>query len=167
MLKYIPNPRVQAPLSRHVRPARMAALALCAGLAGCGAAGTEGGVTRSAARAVGWAASDVPEARDFVRASRPTGELEWIPVGRAGLERPVRARDRAGVESLEAALREERDRNVGQSRRPLPRGAYGRPLPSVAAPAASAGGAPATFPVNQNRLRQMREDSERARQISR
>jgi hypothetical protein len=149
----------------------MAALCLvpCLVLAGCSAGGEAGqGLTRGAARTVGWAAGDLPEAKDFVRATRPTEDLAWIPVGRAGLERPVRARDAGGVSTLEAALREERDRNVAQARRPLPRGAYGTPLPSVAVPdqgaPATAGGQPATFPVNQNRLRQMRDNAERARQ---
>jgi hypothetical protein len=166
MPKYSPPRHDQARAMPELPVRRMVALALCMGLAACGATGGEGGPARSAAQAVGWAATTIPEARDFVRASRPAGELAWIPVGRAGLERPVRARDRAGVESLEAALREERDRNIGQSRRALPRGAYGRPLPSVATPAAAPGSGPTTFPVNQNRLREMRENSQRARQIS-
>jgi hypothetical protein len=147
----------------------MPCLAAALALAGCTTSG-EGrpDLACGAARTVGWAAGDLPEAKDFVRATRPTGDLAWIPVGRAGLERPVRARDAGGVNTLEAALREERDRNVAQARRPLPRGAYGTPLPSVAVPdqgtPAAAGGQPATFPVNQNRLRQMRENSQRARQ---
>jgi hypothetical protein len=164
MLKYMRHSAGQAKAAWL----RAAPAILVLALAGCTAAGGDRDVTRSAARAVGWAAGDVPEAKDFVRATRPQAEeLAWIPVGRAGLERPVRARDAGGVSTLEAALREERERNVSQARRPLPRGAYGQPLPSLALPAqgapSTAAGQPATFPVNQNRLRQMRENSRRVR----
>jgi hypothetical protein len=117
---------------------------------------------RGAASTVGWATT-VPEAKDFVRASRPTTELAYVPVGRGGEARAVSARTITGVRDLEAELDRTRDQREATARRALPGGAYGRALPSVArpptaAPAAS-GNAPSSYPVNPNRLRQLRENS--------
>jgi hypothetical protein len=130
-------------------------------LAACGGTGQQASGLRGAAQTVGWATTAEPEAKDFVRATRqPTDNLAYIPIGRAGLERPVPARSAEGVRTLEAALQDERERNRSTARRALPRGAYGRPLPSVAEPARPSG-APATFPVNPNRLQQMRDNADR------
>ena len=137
-----------------------------AGLLGaCTSAGDPGHPLRGAATTVGLATS-VGEPKDFVKASRSGRELAYIPIGRGGLERPVAVRNAAGVKSLEAELDRRRDAVEAMARRPLPRGAYGQPLPSVAAPPrpASDSGRPDSAPVRASRLRQIRENADRAKQ---
>jgi hypothetical protein len=134
-------------------------------LSACNASNGEGPL-RSAASTVGWATT-VPEAKDFVRTSRTTSELSYVPIGRGGETRPVSPRTIAGVRDLEAELDRTRDERESTARRALPSGAYGRALPSVARPASSSpttapaasGNAPASYPVNPNRLRQLRENA--------
>jgi hypothetical protein len=142
-----------------------AVLCLALVLSACNTGNGEGSL-RGAASTVGWATT-VPEAKDFVRASRSTSELAYVPIGRGGETRPVSPRTLAGVRDLEAELDRTRDQREASARRALPRGAYGRALPSVARPAASnpttapgaSPNAPASYPVNPNRLRQLRENS--------
>ncbi len=143
--------------------------------AGCSPT-AEGSLTRSAAQAVGWATT-VGEPKDFVVARRSNAPLDYVPVGRGGIERPVQPRDAAGVRALEADLDSVRDRSEAFARRPLPSGAYGQPLPSVAAPPRAARGtsgqnlrpdpnAPASYPVSASRVRQMRENARAAGQTT-
>ncbi len=148
---------------------RAAAVALALGLAACN--GTESDSPgRSAAAAIGFATT-TPRPKDFVVASRPTRQLEYIPVGRGGIERPVQPRDVAGVRALESELDSTRDRSENFARRRLPRGAYGQALPSVAAPprparaagARPAGGQADSYPVNPDRARRMRDDARAVR----
>jgi hypothetical protein len=142
----------------------------CAGvmLAGCSATETNHPL-RGAATTVGFATS-AGEPKDFVKASRGKTELAYVPIGRGGIERPVPARSAAQAKDLETELDRTRDQSDNFARRQLPPGAFG---PSVAAPArpvrANAGanerptpGAPESFPVSPNRLRQIRENSRNA-----
>lgn len=139
-------------------------------LAGC-SAGDSGNPVRGAAGIVGFSTT-VPEAKDFVRASRPKGELAYVPVGREPIVRATPSRDPATVAALQQQLDQQRDSSEATARRALPAGAFGRPLPSVARPAAPARSAasnarPAadgSFPVNPNRVRQMRENAQRVQQ---
>jgi hypothetical protein len=127
---------------------------------------------RSAATTIGWATT-APEPKDFVLARRSKGELSYVPIGRQSPERPVVQRNAAAVRDLETQLDQTRDTSERFARRALPPGAYGQALPSVAAPprpaaqsapaARSTSGSPESYPVNPNRLRQMREN---ARQIA-
>lgn len=125
---------------------------------------------RGVATAVGFATT-APQPKDFVIARRSAQPLDYVPVGRGGIERPVQPRDISGVRSLEADLDATRDRSEAFARRTLPSGAYGQSLPSVAAPprpARAAGNArpdpnaPESFPVNPDRARRMREDARAA-----
>jgi hypothetical protein len=153
------------------RCAGFAAAGVVAGLLGaCTPAGDPGHPLRGAATAVGFA-TNVGEPKDFVKATRSGRELAYIPIGRGGIERRVAVRDAAGVRSLEAELDRQRDAVEATARRRLPAGAYGQPLPSVAAPprpsqgaAAPASGQPASAPVSASRLRQIRDNAERAKQ---
>jgi hypothetical protein len=127
---------------------------------------------RSAATAVGWATT-APEPKDFVLARRSKVELDYVPVGRQSPERPVVQRNAAAVRDLETQLDQTRDASERFARRQLPAGAYGQALPSVAAPPRpvaqsapaprSTSGSPDSYPVNPNRLRQIREN---ARQVA-
>lgn len=148
-----------------------AGLAVCvaAGLASCTAA-DQGNPVRGAATLAGFATT-TPEPKDFVIARRSGAPLEYIPVGRGGIERPVQPRNVAGVRTLESELDATRDRSEAFARRNLPGGAYGQPLPSVAAPprpASAAGqpnaGAPASYPVSAQRAREMRDNARAAGQ---
>jgi hypothetical protein len=134
----------------------------------------EGGVTRNAAQAVGWATT-AGEPKDFVVARRGNAPLSYVPVGRGGIERPVQPRDVPGVRALESDLDATRDRSEAFARRQLPSGAYGQPLPSVAAPPRAARGtggqnltpnpnAPASYPVSASRARQLRDNARAAGQ---
>ncbi|MGL4637903.1 MAG: hypothetical protein ACRCWF_18120 [Beijerinckiaceae bacterium] len=123
---------------------------------------------RGAATTVGWA-TQTGEPKDFVLARRSKTELAYVPVGREAAVRPIAVRSAAGARDLEAELDSTRDRSEAFARRQLPAGAYGQPLPSLAAPARTSArpglperptaGAPESFPVNPNRLRQLRENS--------
>jgi hypothetical protein len=124
-------------------------------------------------------ATNVGEPKDFVKASRSGKQLAFVPVGRGGVDRPVVARNAEGARGLESELDRQRDESDAFARRTLPLGAYGAPLPSVAAPPkpapaaarARAGGRPEqptagqpeSYPVSANRLRQIRENAQRAR----
>jgi hypothetical protein len=150
--------------------ARLAAAGLMLAAAACTGA-QEGGAGRGAAVALGLATT-TPQPKDFVVARRSGAPLEYIPVGRGGIERPVQPRDVSGVRALEADLDATRDRSEAFARRQLPSGAYGQALPSVAAPpraARAAGpgpsttGSPESFPVNPDRARRMREDARAVR----
>ena len=153
-------------LSRGTSVYRMlCAIGLLLAITACNSSNGEGPL-RSAASTVGWATT-VPEVKDFVRASRSNTELAYVPVGRGGETRPVSARNIAGVRDLEAELDRTRDASEASARRALPGGAYGRALPSVARPVSSSpttapaasGNSPSSYPVNPNRLRQLRENS--------
>jgi hypothetical protein len=143
-----------------------AAAALAASLAACTAADGDS-PTRSAAQAVGWATTVGPP-KDFVLARRTNQPLDYVPVGRGGVERPVQPRSIASVRELERDLDSRRDRSENFARRPLPRGAYGRPLPSVAAPPRAARAArpdpnaPDSYPVSPARARQIRDNARSA-----
>jgi hypothetical protein len=148
-----------------------AAAALAAVLSAC--TGAEGdNPTRSAAQAVGWATT-VGQPKDFVLARRTNQPLDYVPVGRGGVERPVQPRSIASVRDLEKDLDATRDRSENFARRRLPRGAYGQPLPSVAAPPRPARAArrdarpdpnaPDSYPVSADRARQLRENARNAR----
>jgi hypothetical protein len=146
-----------------------AAIALLA-LAACNSAGDANHPLRGAASKVGWATS-AGEPKDFVIARRGTTELNYVPVGRGGIERPVIVRNAAAVQGLEGELDRQRDQSETFARRQLPSGAYGQPLPSVAAPPRPqraglperpTAGQPDSYPVNPNRLRQIRENSRQA-----
>jgi hypothetical protein len=149
---------------------RVAAVIGVLALAACNGAGDANQPLRGAATKVGWATT-TGEPKDFVIARRGTAELNYVPVGRGGVERPVVIRNAAAVQSLEGELDRQRDQSETFARRQLPSGAYGQPLPSVAAPprAQRAGlperptaGQPESYPVNPNRLRQIRENSRQA-----
>ena len=172
MLPAIAKPSVVSDTAFHAVGARCCAL-LCVGmlLAGCSATETNHPL-RGAATTVGFA-TKAGEPKDFVKASRGKTELAYVPIGRGGIERPVPARTAAQAKDLETELDRTRDQSDNFARRQLPPGAFGQPLPSVAAPArpvrANAGanerptpGAPESFPVSPNRLRQIRENSRQA-----
>jgi hypothetical protein len=154
-----------APIGRTMGRAALA-LAAVLSLAACNGTEGEGGV-RGAAMAVGFATT-TPQPKDFVIARRSAQPLEYVPIGRGGIERPVQPRDVAGVRALERQLDATRDRSEAFARRPLPRGAYGQALPSVARPPkpmrASAGPSPESVPVSAARAREMRENARRVRQ---
>ncbi len=160
----IPGGRFRSSAIR--RPAGFVAACIVAGLVGaCTSAGDPAHPLRGAATTVGFATT-VSEPKDFVKASRSGRELAYIPIGRGGLERPIAVRNAAGIKSLESELDRQRDAVEARARRPLPRGAYGQPLPSVAAPPrpASASGQPESAPVSASRLRQIRDNADRAKQ---
>ncbi len=142
-----------------------AAGVVAAAMGACTPAGDPNHPLRGAATTVGFATT-VGEPKDFVRASRSGRELAYVPIGRGGIERPIPVRNAAAVKSLEAELDRQRDAVDARARRPLPAGAYGQPLPSVAAPPrpASASGQPDSAPVSASRLRQIRDNAERAKQ---
>ncbi len=149
---------------------RMAAVCSLLALAACNSATEPNHPLRGAASTVGWATT-AGAPKDFVIARRGTDELKYVPIGRGGIERPVAVRNAAGVQSLESELDRQRDQSETFARRQLPTGAYGQPLPSVAAPprAQRAGlpekptaGQPESYPVSPNRLRQIRENSRQA-----
>jgi hypothetical protein len=154
---------------RRISPAHLLAICVFSSLlAGCSATDSSHPL-RGAASTVGFATT-AGEPKDFVKARRGTEELAYVPIGRGGVERPVTPRSLAGVKDLETELDRTRDQSEGFARRQLPAGAYGQPLPSLAAPArkvnarAGAGdqptsGAPESYPVNPNRLRQIRENA--------
>lgn len=135
-------------------------------LAGCQSAGDGTGL-RGPATSFGLATT-VPQPKDFVVASRPTGDLAYVPVGRGGVDRPINARNVAASQELERDLDRAREQSSGFARRALPRPAFGRPFPSVAAPrsAPPAAGQPASFPVSAGRAERMRQDAERARRAA-
>ncbi len=139
-------------------------------MAACSGASEPNHPLRGAASTVGWATT-AGEPKDFVIARRGTTDLSYVPVGRGGIERPVVVRNAAAVQGLEGELDRQRDQSEVFARRQLPAGAYGQPLPSVTAPprAQRAGlperpkaGQPESYPVNPNRLRQIRENSRQA-----
>ncbi len=124
----IPGGRFRSSAIR--RPAGFVAACIVAGLVGaCTSAGDPAHPLRGAATTVGFATT-VSEPKDFVKASRSGRELAYIPIGRGGLERPIAVRNAAGIKSLESELDRQRDAVEARARRPLPRGAYGQPLPS-------------------------------------
>jgi hypothetical protein len=156
-------------LSSRIWAARAAAAALALAAAACtGADGQHSG--RETAVALG-IATTVGQPKDFVLARRTGRPLEYVPVGRGGVERPIQPRDPAGVREFERSLDATRDRSEAFARRPLPAGAYGQPLPSVAAPPrarkASAArpdpNAPESYPVSPARAQQLRENARNAR----
>jgi hypothetical protein len=140
-------------------------------LAACNSATEPNHPLRGAASTVGWATT-AGAPKDFVVARRGTAELNYVPIGRGGIERPVAVRNPAAVQGLEGELDRQRDQSETFARRQLPTGAYGQPLPSVAAPPRGAqraglpekptAGQPESYPVNPNRLRQIRENSRQA-----
>jgi len=160
-----------APLRRRDRALLRAGLfaVLAGSMAACTSPTGQDGPLRSAATAVGWATT-VGEPKDFVKARRSGAELAYVPIGRGGIDRPTPIRNADGVRSLEAELDLQRDQSDQFARRTLPAGAYGQPLPSVAAPprpapaapARPAAGQPESYPVGANRLRQIRENAQRA-----
>ncbi|MGL4241490.1 MAG: hypothetical protein ACRCTI_10305 [Beijerinckiaceae bacterium] len=146
-------------------PRFVLAFAAALTLAACNASDGENPL-RGAATAAGFATT-VPQPKDFVIARRSSQQLEYVPVGRGGIERPVQPRTVAGVRDLERDLDATRDRSEGFARRALPRGAYGRPLPSVARPprAASANtSSPDSYPVSPARARELRDNARRLRE---
>jgi hypothetical protein len=162
--------------SRHTRHVAghvcrfAASLVMVALLAACNSATDTNHPLRGAASTVGWATT-TGEPKDFVRARRAGAELAYVPVGRGGQERPVQFRNPDAVRTLESELDQQRDRSERLARRPLPSGAYNRPLPSVAAPPRPlraglperpTAGAPESYPVNPNRLRQLRDNARQA-----
>ncbi len=164
----IPGGRSRPSAIRRQAAFAAAGVAACL-LSACSSAGDANHPLRGAAQVVGLATT-VGEPKDFVKASRSGSELAYVPIGRGGIERPVAARNLAGVRSLESELDSQRDAVEATARRPLPSGAYGQPLPSVAAPprpssgpAVPASGQPESAPVSASRLRQIRENAERAR----
>ena len=146
------------------------AVAVASALLGaCTPAGDPNHPLRGAATQVGLATT-VGEPKDFVKASRGGRELAYIPIGRGGLERPIAVRNAAAVKSLESELDRQRDAVDATARRRLPAGAYGQPFPSVAAPprpargaASSSSGQPDSYPVSANRMRQIRDNAQRAK----
>lgn len=150
----------------------MTAAGLAALAAGCSAT-EENHPLRGPATVVGWATT-AGEPKDFVKARRSGAELAYVPIGRGGLQRETPVRSADAARSLEAELDRQRDQNDTFARRTLPAGAYGQPLPSVAAPPRPASGAtaperpaagqPASYPVSANRMRQIRENAQRANQ---
>ncbi len=168
MLTSAANPSHAARPLKRMQAVRTACTALALGLlAGCNAASDPNHPLRGTATAVGWATT-VGEPKDFVRARRSGGELAYIPVGRTSPERSVPIRNPDGVKGLEAELDRQRDQSDQFARRRLPTGAYGQPLPSVAAPPRPAsqtpasGGGPDSYPVSPSRMRQIRENAQRA-----
>jgi hypothetical protein len=160
--------RVTAPASAPiVRLARFGVVAAgMLALAACNATEQDSPV-RGAATSLGFATT-VPPAKDFVVARRPRGELDYVPVGREGTPRPVQPRTIEGVRELERNLDAVRDRSEGFARRPLPRGAYGQPLPSVARPPRAAqrpnSNTPDSYPVSPSRARELRDNARRVQQ---
>jgi hypothetical protein len=149
----------------QVMPRLAAAAALAAALAACTSTDGDGSL-RGAAQSVGWATT-VGQPKDFVLARRSNQPLDYVPVGRGGVERPVQPRTLDGVRQLERNLDATRDRSEGFARRRLPRGAYGQPLPSVAAPPRRAAArpdpdAPDSYPVSPARARQLRDNARNA-----
>jgi hypothetical protein len=150
---------------------RIAAVCGLLALAACNSATDANHPLRGAASTVGWATT-AGAPKDFVIARRGTDELKYVPIGRGGIERPVAVRNPAAVQSLEGELDRQRDQSETFARRQLPTGAYGQPLPSVTAPPRGAqraglpekptAGQPESYPVNPNRLRQIRENSRQA-----
>lgn len=146
----------------------VAFLACASVLAGCSATESSHPL-RGPASALGFATT-VGEPKDFVKARRQSGELAYVPIGREGTARSVALRDQSGARDLAAELDQQRATSEGFARRATPVGAYGRALPSVAAPARPGlperptAGAPDSFPVNPNRLRQMRDNARGATQ---
>jgi hypothetical protein len=149
---------------------RAAAVAVCFLLPVALAACTEAdSPARGVASAVGFATT-APQPKDFVIARRSSGQLDYVPVGRGGIDRPVQPRDIPGVRALEADLDATRDRSEAFARRGLPRGAYGQALPSVAAPPRPARAAnvrpdpsaPGSYPVSAGRARQLRDNARAA-----
>jgi hypothetical protein len=150
---------------------RVVALGGLLALAACNSATDANHPLRGAASTVGWATT-AGAPKDFVVARRGTAELNYVPIGRGGIERPVAVRNPAAVQGLEGELDRQRDQSETFARRQLPTGAYGQPLPSVAAPSRGAqraglpekptAGQPESYPVNPNRLRQIRENSRQA-----
>jgi hypothetical protein len=144
-------------------------LGLLSAVTACNSASDANHPLRGGASAVGWATT-VGEPKDFVKASRGTTELAYVPVGRRGIERPVQVRTALAVQSLEGELDRTRDTSERFARRTLPGGAYGQPLRSVARPAVAqrlgvsqpSVGSPGSFPVNPSRLRQIRENARQA-----
>jgi hypothetical protein len=139
-------------------------------LAACNSATDANHPLRGAASTVGWATT-TGEPKDFVRARRAGAALAYVPVGRGGIERPVAFRNPDAVRGLEGELDQQRDRSERTARRALPAGAYNRPLPSVAAPPQPrraglperpTAGAPESYPVSPNRLRQLRDNARQA-----
>jgi hypothetical protein len=126
---------------------------------------------RAGASAVGFATT-VGQPKDFVLARRSNQELAYVPIGRGGIERPVQPRSVEGLRDFERDLDSTRDRSEAFARRPLPRGAYGAALPSVARPvrptptsangARPTPGAPESYPVSPSRVRQLRENARNA-----
>ncbi len=172
------KPAMPVDLAQPVRPSRdrrairlASAAMLAAVLTACQSATDETNPLRGAATAVGFATT-VGQPKDFVIARRSSQPLDYVPVGRGGIERPVQPRSIAGVRDLERELDSVRDRSEAYARRSLPRGAYGQPLPSVAAPprpTSDAGlqpnpNAPASYPVSAGRARELRENARRAQQ---
>jgi hypothetical protein len=150
------------------RPSARAGLAVVAAavlLSACQSATSPTHPLRGAATTVGFATT-TGEPKDFVRASRARANLEYVPIGRESPTRPIAARNPAGVRDLEGELDAQRDRSEQFARRVLPVGAYNQPLPSVSRPAQPAprpsAGQPESFPVNPNRVRQMRENARNA-----
>ncbi len=164
--------RASRPFERRFgqKSGRIAAVCGLLALAACNSATEPNHPLRGAASTVGWATT-AGAPKDFVVARRGTAELSYVPIGRGGIERPVAVRNPAAVQGLEGELDRQRDQSETFARRQLPTGAYGQPLPSVAAPprAQRAGlpekptaGQPESYPVNPNRLRQIRENSRQA-----
>jgi hypothetical protein len=153
------SPAIQSvrrrPFGRGIDVRLVIILAATASLAACTSAGDPNNPLKGAASTVGWATT-TGEPKDFVKASRGSTEMAYVPIGRGGVERPVAVRNAAGVQDLESDLDRQRAKSESFARRGLPRGAYGQALPSVAAPP---GSAPESFPVNPDRLRKMRENS--------
>jgi hypothetical protein len=164
--RQVPPREIRRPAARSGRALAFAGVALPLFLAACTG---ENSAARNVATSVGFATT-VPPAKDFVVARRSSQPLQYIPVGRGGIERPVQPRDIAGVRALEAELDATRDRSEAFARRTLPSGAYNQPLPSVAAPPRPARAAnvrpdpnaPESFPVNPDRARRMRDDARAA-----
>jgi hypothetical protein len=103
------------------------------GLAGCATdsastAGAEATPFSGAARAIGVATTE-PEPADFVRASRPAGAPEYIPVGVTPPPRGETRRDANAVKKLEGELDAQRKSSRAYAGRPAPKSTYsGKPL---------------------------------------
>jgi hypothetical protein len=149
----------------------LAMAAISAALGACSAT-DDNHPLRGPAAVVGWSTTVGP-AKDFVVARRSGTELAYVPIGRGGVERPMQPRSVEGVRALEQELDGTRDRSEAFARRAMPRGAYGAPFPSVAAPPrparAASGrpdqptpGAPESYPVSPDRARQLRENARNA-----
>ncbi|MCA3584103.1 MAG: hypothetical protein IOD03_10460 [Methylocystis sp.] len=165
MTRFAPfTPMLTSPAIQSVRRrsigrgfgARLAVVVAAGGLLpACTAGSDPGNPLRGPASAIGWATT-TGEPKDFVKERRSSTELAYIPVGRPVPQRSIALRNPAGVKSLEEELDRQRERSDAFARRGLPRGAYGRDLPSVAAPP---GSGPESYPVSPDRLRQIRENS--------